>query len=90
MILFPQGGECEFAHQTSDPRSRHKHTGQFSKTLQSTTVPWILDGPPNHCLVLQVDHLTEVKELAEDGDWAIRIPTTVVIELEVIIRSLFR
>ena len=34
-------------------------------------------------LVLQVDHLAEVKELAEDGDWAIRIPTTVVIELEV-------
>ena len=35
--------------------------------------------------MLQVDHLTEVKELAEDGDWAIRIPTTVVIELEVVI-----
>ena len=35
-------------------------------------------------LVLQVDHLPEVKELADDGDWAIRIPTTVVIELEVI------
>ena len=34
-------------------------------------------------LVLQVDHLPEVKELADDGDWAIRIPTTVVIELEV-------
>ena len=31
----------------------------------------------------QVDHLPEVKELADDGDWAIRIPTTVVIELEV-------
>ena len=26
-----------------------------------------------------------MKELAEDGDWAIRIPTTVVIELEVVI-----
>ena len=36
-------------------------------------------------IVFQVDHLAEVKELAEDGDWAIRIPTTVVIELEVII-----
>ena len=35
-------------------------------------------------LVLQVDHLPEVKELADDGDWAIRIPTTVVIELEVV------
>ena len=35
--------------------------------------------------MFQVDHLAEVKELAEDGDWAIRIPTTVVIELEVII-----
>ena len=32
----------------------------------------------------QVDHLPEVKELADDGDWAVRIPTTVVIELEVI------
>ena len=31
----------------------------------------------------QVDHLAEVKELADDGDWAIRIPTTVVVELEV-------
>ena len=34
--------------------------------------------------MFQVDHLPEVKELADDGDWAIRIPTTVVIELEVI------
>ena len=34
--------------------------------------------------MFQVDHLPEVKELADDGDWAIRIPTTVVIELEVV------
>jgi len=34
-----------------------------------------------------VDHLPEVKELADDGDWAVRIPTTVVIELEGLAKS---
>ena len=31
IIIFPQGCECQSTYQTTDPRSRHKHTGQFLK-----------------------------------------------------------
>ena len=31
IIIFPLGCECQSTYQTTDPRSRHKHTGQFSK-----------------------------------------------------------
>ena len=34
-----------------------------------------------------VDNLDNIQELANSGDWAIRIPTTVVIELEGLSKS---
>ena len=34
-----------------------------------------------------VDNLAEIKELAESGDWQLRVPTTVLVELEVILAS---
>ena len=34
-----------------------------------------------------VDNLAEIKELAESGDWQLRVPTTVLVELEGLSKS---